>query len=340
MEAVATEPLAVRALAPADLAQVVVIDAAIEGRSRRGYVERRLAAARREPALHAQFAAVDGRGLAGHMLARVLEGEFGRGERSLRLELVGVRPDARRHGVSTRLFAALAHWARRHAVCDVHTQAAWNDAAILRWLDRTGFRLAPGIVVDCAVGGGAYRPERDDAIALPVGDGPGHEISFGAASGNDFERLARDTADVRSMTPADLANIVRIDRGITGRDRGAYLQAKLAEALDDSGLRVSLAARRDGVNVGYLMARLDRGDFGRTEPVAVIDTLGVDRDYARRGVGRALLSQLFANLGALRVERVETVVPARDLALLGFLYSVGFAPSQRLPFVRRLERQP
>jgi len=72
----------------------------------------------------------------------------------------------------------------------------------------------------------------------------------------------------------------------------------------------------------------------------VIDTLGVDRDYARRGVGRALLSQLFANLGALRVERVETVVPARDLALLGFLYAVGFAPSQRLPFVRRLERQP
>lgn len=338
MDAITTEPLAVRALTPDDLAQVVAIDAAIEGRSRRGYVERRLAAAQRDPALHAQFAAVDGRGLAGHLLARVLEGEFGRGERSLRLELVGVRPDARRHGAGTRLFDALVHWARRHAVHDVRTQAPWNDAAMLRWLDRNGFRLAPALVVDCAVGGGAYRPERDDAIALPVGEGPGHEISFGAGSGNDFERLARDTADVRSMTPADLPDIVRIDRAITGRDRSAYLQAKLAEALDDAGVRVSLAARRDGVNVGYLMARLDRGDFGRSEPVAVIDTLGVDRDCARRGVGRALLSQLFANLGALHVERVETVVPARDLALLGFLYAVGFAPSQRLPFVRRLER--
>ena len=41
-------------------------------------------------------------------------------------------------------------------------------------------------------------------------------------------------------------------------------------------------------------------------------------------------------LGALRIERVETVVAPRDLGLLGFLYDVGFAPSQRLPFVLRL----
>ena len=84
------------------------------------------------------------------------------------------------------------------------------------------------------------------------------------------------------------------------------------------------------------MARADLGDFGRPEPVAVIDTLGVDPDYARRGVGHALVSQLVANLGALRVERVETIVAQRDLALLGFLYGLGFEPAQRLSFARRL----
>jgi hypothetical protein len=31
---------------------------------------------------------------------------------------------------------------------------------------------------------------------------------------------------------------------------------------------------------------------------------------------------------------VETVVAPRDLDLLGFLYAVGFAPSQRIPFAR------
>ena len=334
MQALATEAPTVCALTAADLDDVVAIDAAIEGRSRRAYAERRLAAARREPDRHAQFAAVDERGLAGYILARVLDGEFGRDLRSLRIELIGVRPDARGRGTGTQLFAALGAWARRHAVGEMRTQAAWTDAAMLRWLARMGFALAPSVVVDCAVDGGAYRPERDDAIGLPQGGASG-EISFGAGAGNDFERLARDSAEVRAMTAADLRDIVRIDSAITGHDRAGYLQAKLAEALDDAGLRVSLCARRDGANVGFLMARLDRGDFGRTEPVAVIDTLGVDPAYARRGVGRALLSQLFANLGALRVERVETVVAARELGLHGFLYATGFAPSQRLPFVRR-----
>lgn len=336
MQAVATEPLTLRALTPTDLNGVVAIDAAIEGRSRRAYVERRLAAARREPALHAQFAAVDEAGLAGYILARVLVGEFGRETRSLRIELIGVRPDARGRGVGQPLFDALSAWARRHAIRELRTQAAWTDAPLLRWLAGMGFALAPSVIVSCEVNQGSYLPERDDAIGLAQGEGPGHEISFGPGADNDYERLARDSADVRAMTPVDLNDIVRIDRGITGHDRAGYLKAKLSEALDDTSLRVSLCARRDGANVGFLMARVDRGDFGRTEPVAVIDTLGVDPAYARHGVGRALLSQLFANLGALRVERVETIVAASDLALLGFLYGTGFAPSQRLPFVRRL----
>jgi GNAT superfamily N-acetyltransferase len=337
MEAFAAPTVTVRALTPEDLPGVVAIDAAIEGRSRRAYVERRLAAARRDPTLHAQFAAIDEQGLAGHILARVLEDEFGRGGRSLRLELIGVRSDARGLGVGKRLFGVLSQWAKRHEIPELRTLALWNNAPMLRWLDRMGFRLAADYVVDCTVSGDGYLPERDDAIELPVGEGPGHEINFGDSYGNDYERLARDSADVHTMTPVDLSDIVRIDRSITGRNRGAYMQAKLAEATDDSGLRVSLAARRDGVNVGYLMARVDRGDFGRTEPVAIIDTIGVDPDYARRGVARAMMSQLFANLGSLRVERVETVVPARDLEMLGFLFGVGFAPSQRLPFVKGLE---
>jgi len=100
---------------------------------------------------------------------------------------------------------------------------------------------------------------------------------------------------------------------------------------------VSLTARLDDAVVGYMMARADLGDFGRTEPVAVIDTLGVDPAYTKRGIGHGLLSQLFANLGALGVERVETVVPQRDLELLGFLYSTGFGVSPRLVFTRTLE---
>jgi ribosomal protein S18 acetylase RimI-like enzyme len=335
MEAITLQRVEIRPLKREDLDAVVAIDADIGGRTRRTYFDRRLDAALREPKLHAQFAATDYKGLAGYILARVLEGEFGRRAPGLRLEVIGVRGDARGLGIGASLFDALSDHGRRHGLADVLTQAAWNDHRMLRWIDAMGFTLAPNHVLDCAVGGGEYTPERDDPAGAEDEDAP-REISYGGRQGNDFERLARDTADVRAMEPGDLADIMRIDRGITGRDRLDYMKHKLSEAMHGSAIRVSLTARLDGVVAGFLMAGVDLGDFGRTEPVAVLDTIGVDPGYAHRGVGHALLSQLFANLGALRIERVETVVAPHDLKLLWFLYGVGFGPSARLPFVRRL----
>ena len=127
-----------------------------------------------------------------------------------------------------------------------------------------------------------------------------------------------------------------IDQRLTGRERAAYVRDKLDETLADSGIRVSLTARVDDTVAGYLTARADLGDFGRVEPVAVIDTIGVDPAFAHRGVGRALVSQLLLNLAALRIERVETVVAPGDRDLARFFHAAGFAPSQRLAFVHRL----
>jgi GNAT superfamily N-acetyltransferase len=336
MTAVATDSTTIRALHADDLPAVVALDAAIEGRSRRAYVERRLKAARREPELHAQFAAVDAQGLVGYLLARVLHGEFGRSQTALRLELVGRRSDARGHGVGRALLDALIAWGTRHGVRELRTSELWRRTGMLHWFDEMGFSLAPVQIVDRAVDRGEFGAGSEGAVALPEGEGPAGEIRFDPGTANDFERLARDGADVRSMTQADLAEIVRIDRVITGRDRSSYIAQRLAEALDDASIRVSLAARMDGAIVGYLMARADIGDFGRTEPVALIDTIGVDPDYAGRGVGRALMSQLFANLDALRVERVETLVSLQQPDLAGFFLTHGFMPSQRLPFVRHI----
>ena len=49
-----------------------------------------------------------------------------------------------------------------------------------------------------------------------------------------------------------------------------------------------------------------------------------------------VLSPLFPNLGALRIERVETVAASANLSLLGFFYGTGIAPAQRLAFVKTL----
>lgn len=298
-----------RPLAPTDLDAVVAVDAALMGRTRRAYFERRLGAALRQPGLHLQFAAESGGALVGHALARVLEGEFGRTQPGLRLEVISVAPKAQRQGVGRALHAALEDEARKRSIGELRTAAAWRDHDMLRFLDVLGYALAPSQVLECAV----------RASALLANPEP-----------------ARDAADVRTLSAKDLEDVVRIDRHITGRERRAYMQHALDEALRESGVRVSLATRVEGIMAGYLMARADLGDFGRTEPVAVIDTLGVAPEYSHQGVGHALLEQLLLNLDALRIERVETLVEARALDLLGFFYGAGFAPAQRIAFVKPL----
>lgn len=174
-------------------------------------------------------------------------------------------------------------------------------------------------------------------FTVPRRVGDAREVDYGKPASPDFGPLARDRIPVRSMVEGDLRALVGIDRRITGRDRGAYFKRKLAEALHESDVRVSLVAEQDGVPVGFIMARVDLGEFGRTDPVAVMDTIGVDPDYRDRGVGRALMSQLVANLATLRVERLLTELDWTDRDLMGFLETCGFTPSPRLSFDRRVD---
>lgn len=322
----------VRPLARTDLDAVVAADAALLGRTRRAYFERRLAAALRQPELHLQFAAWESGVLRGYALARVLEGEFGRSRPALRLEVISAVPGAQGRGVGRALHGALEAAAARRGIAELRTSAGWRDHGMLRFLDAMGWALAPAQVLEC------------DLHASPLGSGEapasmperaGDPNDWSAASANDYEELARDRAEVGVLAAGDLEALVRIDRGIVGRERRDYMRHALDEALRDGGVRVSLAARRDGHVVGYAMARADLGDFGRTEPAAVLDTIGVDRGYAHLGIGRALLSQLFLNLAALGIERVETAVASGALDLLGFFGASGFAPGQRLAFVKQ-----
>ena len=117
--------------------------------------------------------------------------------------------------------------------------------------------------------------------------GEATEINYSGEPAADYGPLARDRIPVRSMAEGDLRALVAIDRRITGRDRAGYFQRKLADALTESDVCVSLVAELDTVPVGFIMARVDLGEFGRVETTAVIDTIGVDPDYRNKGVGRA-----------------------------------------------------
>jgi GNAT superfamily N-acetyltransferase len=176
-------------------------------------------------------------------------------------------------------------------------------------------------------------------MTIPERVGEVPEVNYGKPAASDFGPLARDRIPVRTMLESDLRAIVAIDRRITGRNRSAYFERKVAEALHESDVRLSLIAERDGVPVGFIMARVDFGEFGRVEPTAVLDTIGVDPDYRGLAVGRALLSQLLINLMTLRVELVRTELDWRQRDLLAFLDHCGFRPSQQLCFAYAVEKR-
>jgi len=323
-----------RFLQPRDLHAVVSIDAALAGRARGAYFERRLAAAQRDPERHVQLAVEENGVLAGFMLGRALEGEFGRSEPAVRLEALGVAAAAQGRGLGTALAAAFEGESARRGLQEIRTAALWREHALLAFLDRAGYRLAPAHVLDCALADAELGSSRE--APLEPAAAPADPNDYGTPRPAESGSLARDRIEVGVLGQDDMEGVARVDRRHTGRDRRGYLCRALGEALADSAVRVSLAARTDGSVAGFVMARVDYGDFGRTEPVAVIDTVGVDPLRARQGIGRALLSQLFMNLAGLGVERVETVVAAGNLELMGFFYRAGFGPSERLALVKRL----
>jgi predicted N-acetyltransferase YhbS len=163
---------------------------------------------------------------------------------------------------------------------------------------------------------GSAMTERDDALAAG--------------------ELETDRVTVRQLSAADLDAVIRIDRQATGRSRDGYYKTKLREALEPGTLHASLAAVQDDHVVGFVIARLYYGEFGRSEPVALIDSVAVDPGYRRHKVGKALMRQLLMNLAALNVERVETLVDWNHFDLIAFMASHGFEPAPRLCLRRTL----
>ena len=86
------------------------------------------------------------------------------------------------------------------------------------------------------------------------------ELDYSAPDSDDYASLARDAVPVRSLQRTDFDAIARIDQHITHHDRREYLRRKIAEVLDEAGVRVSLVAEIDGQAVGF---RKGLGSIGR-----------------------------------------------------------------------------
>ena len=309
-----------RSLRAEDLDRVAGIEGRIAGYPRRGFLEKRFDAAFAAPDAFITCAASRDGELVGYAIARVQEGEFGSPDAVAVLDVIGSEPDAQGKGIGKTVLAEMERRMKERGIVTLRTRVDWGSPAMIRFFSSTGFLLAPVHIL-----------ERDTSpLREKVGSVMPEARSRLRAGGDDQATLSRDRVPVRSLKEDDLAAVVRIDRKLTGRDLSAYYAAKLREMLTESGIRVSLVAEEDGFVVGFVMARVDFGEFGAVDRAAVLDTIGVHPGFAGSGIGHALLSQLFLNLATLQVETVLTQVSPANIDLQRFLYSCGFHPSQRL----------
>ena len=325
-----------RPLTPDDLDRIVEIDAGIIRRSRPAFFEKRLAAALAEPEYFVYIGFEDDDVLEGYMIARILGGEYGETKKIAVLDIIGVDPYKLSHGIGAGMMEHLKEILKHKGIEIVTTQADWHNVSLLRFLSAAMFEISSIHVLEREI-------RHDDKELLTVSDEKtdyeteGGEKDYSDPNGDDVDSLARDKIFCRSLKEEDLSALIRIDKKVSGIDHSPYYERKMKEVMNETGVRVSLVAEKNDLIYGFIMARVDYGEFDRTEPVAVLDTFAVDPGMRHHLIGTALLSQLIANLTSLRLETIRTVVNSDHFDILQFLMRSGFKNSQRLSFSYKLQ---
>jgi ribosomal protein S18 acetylase RimI-like enzyme len=128
---------------------------------------------------------------------------------------------------------------------------------------------------------------------------------------------------IRDMEPADLDQIIEIDIKVLGKPRPGHWKTKIDMVKKRSPIS-SLVAEVDGKVVGFIIGGASRWEYGVPENIGWIDTIGVDPEYQRRGIGDILFKEMATHLKKIGVDTINTFVVRRDWRLLKFFGSLGF----------------
>jgi GNAT superfamily N-acetyltransferase len=139
-----------RPITGADLDQVVAIDKAITGQSRRHFFEKRFAAAKQQPTDFVQVGVHEDGSLRGFAIAHMLRGEFGHKDAVAVLDALGVATGDRAHGLGQSLMEGLIAAARERGATSIQSQVDWKNADLLRFFNHAGFELAPRLALERA----------------------------------------------------------------------------------------------------------------------------------------------------------------------------------------------
>lgn len=129
---------------------------------------------------------------------------------------------------------------------------------------------------------------------------------------------------IRPMRSEDLPGVLEIERGL--KDAPHWTRAAWQAVLDPAAARLRItvvaeAAGAAGVQ-GFAVA-------GVAAPQAELESIAVTAAWQRRGLARAMLGMLAAELRRIGVEEVFLEVRASNLAARGFYHTAGFAETGR-----------
>jgi ribosomal protein S18 acetylase RimI-like enzyme len=150
---------------------------------------------------------------------------------------------------------------------------------------------------------------------------------------------------IRGLNENDLDAVVEIDRKVLGKERRDYWKRKIAYT--DIYPRPALVAELEDKVVGFIMGYVSGWEFGVPDTIGWIDTLGVDPEYQRRGIGRNLFQALIENFKHSGREKtpeakepkkskiegvniVYTLVKWNDWDLVQFYNNMGFRKGEML----------
>ncbi|MGA8157451.1 MAG: GNAT family N-acetyltransferase [Rhodoplanes sp.] len=139
---------------------------------------------------------------------------------------------------------------------------------------------------------------------------------------------------VRRLRPDDLERTIAIDQAHTGRPRRRFFQKRLDTARSHPEDFIHVGVTRDGVLVGFAFARVRQGEFGRDEPVAALDLMGVDPSCEEHGYGHLLMEALMQAMREKGVRRLHSQADWTEHGLLKFFASHQFKLAPRLVLER------
>jgi GNAT superfamily N-acetyltransferase len=128
--------------------------------------------------------------------------------------------------------------------------------------------------------------------------------------------------------------VIAIDQVHAGTARRRFMERRLAAGERRPDDYVLVGVEHEQTLVGFALGRLLYGEFGRAEPVAVLDAIGVDRSSQDHGYGHALMAALLAAVRRKGVRRLHSQADWTNHGLLKFFDSTGFTLAPRVVLER------